>query len=216
MTITLYHALPSANSERVTILLFEKGLKYEKVTLSLPRKDQKRPEHLALNPYGKVPVLIEDGKVMFESCIINEYLDEKYPDPPMMPRDFYLRARARILVDYALNYLQELYWPLRGELLKNEAERDAAFLRDRRKVLAGLLVYMEDALGDKPYLVGDFSLADINVWPRLSRLEEFGVLPHPSLPGLNKWLERMKQRPSIQSIPAELRAWRARDNKVGA
>ena len=74
MAIKLYDAVPSSNSDRVKIALHEKGLDYQRVTLSLAKKDQKRPEFLKLNPYGKVPVIVDDGQVLFESCIINEYL----------------------------------------------------------------------------------------------------------------------------------------------
>ena len=107
MAITLYHDVPSSNSDRVKIALAEKGLTWDGVTVSLANKDQKRPEHLRRNPYGKIPVIEDDGKILFESCIINEYLDEKYPNPPLMPKDPFLRGRGHILVDYALNYLHE-------------------------------------------------------------------------------------------------------------
>jgi glutathione S-transferase len=126
MAITLYDAVPSSNSDRVKIALHEKGLTYQRVTLNLAKKDQKRPEFLQLNPYGKVPVIDDGGQILFESCIINEYLNEKYPNPPLMPTDPYLRGRGRILVDYALNYTHDPYWVLRGEMLKPEAERNAA------------------------------------------------------------------------------------------
>ncbi len=92
MAITLYDASPSANSDRVKIVLHEKGLAYQRVTLDLAKKEQKQPEFLKLNPYGKVPVINDNGKVLFESCIINEYLDEQYPQPALMPKDPYLRA----------------------------------------------------------------------------------------------------------------------------
>jgi len=139
MAIKLYDAVPSSNSDRVKIALHEKGLPYERVTLNLAKKDQKRPEFLKLNPYGKVPVIDEDGKVLFESCIINEYLDEKYPNPPLTPKDPYLRGRGRVLVDYALNYVHEPYWALRAEMLKPEAERDAAVVEEKRRSLQDLL-----------------------------------------------------------------------------
>src|ERR1051325_3008183 len=87
MAITLYHDVPSSNSDRVKIALAEKGLKWEGVRVRLAQREQKKPEFLRLNPYGKIPVLVKDGKVLFESCIINEYLDEKYPDPPLMMQD---------------------------------------------------------------------------------------------------------------------------------
>jgi glutathione S-transferase len=200
MALTLYDAMPSANSERVWMVLFEKDLPYERVTVNLRRKEQKEPEFLALNPYGKVPVLVDDGKVLFESCIINEYLEEKYPRTPLWPADPYLRGRGRVLVDYALQYLQEPYWPLRVEMWKEAGKRDASIVDRQRKTLRELVRYFDDALAEHPFLIGDFSLADINVWPRFYRLEEYGVLPDPTLVRVNRWLERMKQRPSVRFI----------------
>ena len=200
MAITLYDAVPSSNSDRVKIALNEKGLSYSRVTLDLAKKEQKRPEFLKLNPYGKVPVIDDGGKILFESRIINEYLDEKYPDPPLMPKDPYLRGRGRVLVDYALNYAHEPYWTLRGEMLKPEAERNAAVLKETRGSLINLFRYLEDALGDKPYFLGDLSLTDIAILPRFLRAESYGALPAPSLPRINAWLQRMKDRPSVQAI----------------
>ena len=200
MAITLYDAVPSSNSDRVKIALHEKGLAYQRVTLNLAKKDQKRPEFLKLNPYGKVPVIDEDGQVLFESCIINEYLDEKYPNPPLMPKDPYLRGRGRVLVDYALNYVHEPYWALRGEMLKPEAERDAAIVEEKRRSLQNLLRYLEEALGDKPYFLGDLSLTDIAIVPRFLRMETYGALPAPTLPRLGDWIKRVKDRPSVRAI----------------
>jgi len=200
MAITLYHDVPSSNSDRVKIALAEKGLAWDGVTVSLAKKDQKRPEHLRRNPYGKIPVIDDDGKILFESCIINEYLDEKYPNPPLMPKDPFLRGRGRILVDYALNYLHEPYWTLRGEMLKKESERNPAVMDEKRGTLRKLLEYLEEALGDKPYFLGDFSLTDIAVIPRFLRMEAYGAMPAPALPKLNQWLDRMKERSSVQAI----------------
>ena len=200
MAITLYHDVPSSNSDRVKIALAEKGLAWNGVTVSLAKKDQKRPEHLRRNPYGKIPVIDDDGKILFESCIINEYLDEKYPNPPLMPKDPFLRGRGRILVDYALNYLHEPYWMLRGEMLKKESERNPAVMDEKRRTLRKLLEYLEESLGDKRYFLGDFSLTDIAVIPRFLRMETYGAMPAPTLPKLSQWLERMKERSSVQAI----------------
>ncbi len=200
MAITLYHDVPSSNSDRVKIALAEKGLAWDGVTVSLAKKDQKRPEHLRRNPYGKIPVIDDDGKILFESCIINEYLEEKYPNPPLMPNDPFLRGRGRILVDYALNYLHEPYWMLRGEMLKKESERNPAVMDEKRRTLRKLLEYLEEALGDKPYFLGDFSLTDIAVIPRFLRMETYGAMPAPTLPKLNQWLQRMKERSSVQAV----------------
>ncbi len=200
MAITLYHDVPSSNCDRVKIVLSEKSIAWDGIKVSLAKQEQKQPEHLRLNPYGKIPVIDDGGKVLFESCIINEYLDEKYPDPPLMPKDPYLRARGRILVDYALNYLHEPYWALRGEMLKKESERDVAVMEEKRRTLRSLLQYLEDALGDKPFFLGEFSLADIDVLPRFLRMESYGAMPAPTLPRLNAWLGRLKERPSVKKI----------------
>ena len=201
MPIKLYHDVPSTNCNRVKIVMAEKGLSWEGIWVKLGKMEQKSPEHLKRNPYGKIPVIDDDGKLLFESCIINEYLDEKYPNPPLQPKDPYLRARGRILVDYFLNYLHEPYWALRGEMIKkNEAERDQKLIAETRKEVIVRLQYLEDALGDKPFFLGDFGLTDIAMLPRFPRLEQYGVLPSPSLPKLSAWFERMKERPAVQTV----------------
>ncbi|MGZ8486383.1 MAG: glutathione S-transferase family protein [Candidatus Binatia bacterium] len=75
MAIKLYHDVPSTNCDRVKIVLAEKGLPWEGIWVKLGKMEQKSLEHLKRNPYGKIPVIDDDGKLLFESCIINEYLD---------------------------------------------------------------------------------------------------------------------------------------------
>ena len=200
MTLILYDAVRSPNCERVHIALHEKGIPYRRVTLNLANKEQKRPAFLRLNPYGRVPVLVDEGLVLFESWIINEYLESKYPKPSLMPADPSLAAGSRLLIDYALNYLQECYWPLRGEMRKAEGERNLDVIQQNRKIIIDRLDHLETALGDKPYFLEIFSLADIGIWPRLSRIEEYGALDSPRLPHLRQWLQRMQLRPSVQAV----------------
>ena len=200
MPITLYHDVPSTNCDRVKIVLAEKGLPWEGIWVKLGKMEQKSLEHLKRNPYGKIPVIDDDGQLLFESCIINEYLDEKYPDPPLMPKDPYLRGRGRVLVDYALNYAHDPYWALRGEMRKPAAERNEKVIEDKRNELRELLQYLEAELVKREFFLGDFSLVDIAIAPRLLRAEAYGALPAPSLPRLNAWLERMKARPSVKAI----------------
>ena len=199
MATRLYDAIPSSNCDRVKIVLNEKGLAYETVRVDLRKGEQKKPEFLRLNPYGKVPVIVDDGKVLFESCIINEYLDEKYPNPLLMPKDPYARGRVRVLIDYGLNYIHSPYWALRGEMIKKEGERDRAVVEETRRTLRDLLEYLEAEIGDKPYFMGDISLLDIALVPRFFRMESYGALPTPSLPRLGAWLQRMKERPSVKA-----------------
>jgi glutathione S-transferase len=198
MAIKIYDAVPSSNSDRVKILLHEKGLAYERVTLDLKKTEQKRPEFLKLNPYGKVPVIDDNGKILFESCIINEYLDEQYPSPPFMPKDAYLRGRVRVLSDYGINYLQEPYTPLRLEMLKKPGERERKVMDAAVQLLVDRLQYLEAEIGDKPYIAGEISLADVAIVPRFLRLAQWGVMPSPALPKLSAWLQRMMARPSVK------------------
>ena len=200
MAITLYDFVPSPDCQRVKISLHEKGLAYGTVPVDIRKGEQKKPEFPKLNPYGKVPVTVDEEAVLFESCLINEYLDEKYPNPPLMPKDPYKRARIRVLIDYGLNYIQPQYWTLRGEFMKKEGEPDRAVVEEMRQMLRGLLQYLEDEIRDKPYFMGDFTLLDIALITRFLRMEFFGVLPTPSLPRLGAWLQRMKERPSVKAF----------------
>ncbi len=201
MAIKLYDFGPSPNCQRVEIALHEKGLAYEIEPVDLRKREQKKPEFLKLNPYGKVPVIVDGQRVLFESCIINEYLDEQYPTPPLMPKDPYKRARIRVLIDYGLNYIHSQYWAIRGELYvkKEEGERDWKLIEETTQQLRELLQYLENALGDKAYFMGEFTLLDIALVPRFLRMESFGVLPATSIPRLGTWLQRMKERPSVKA-----------------
>jgi glutathione S-transferase len=198
--IKLYDFKSSPNCQRVKVVLAEKNLPYEIVPIDLRKQEQKTPEYLKLNPYGKVPVLTDDSTVLYESCIINEYLNEKYPTPPLMPADFGKRAKVRILIDYGLAHLDGPYQKLRMELMKDPKEQNKEVIESAKSELRKLLQRFETELGNQPYLVGDFSLADAALITRFTRLEGFGVIPDSSLPRLGKYLERMKERPSVKAI----------------
>jgi glutathione S-transferase len=198
--IKLYDFKSSPNCQRVKIALAEKNLAYDIVPIDLRAQEQKTPEYLKLNPYGKVPVLTDDATVLYESLIINEYLEEKYPNPPLMPKDPAKKARARILIDYGMAHFDSPYQKLRMELMKDPKEQNQQTIAGAKADLKKLLQRLEDEIGDQPYLMGDFSLVDADLLPRFTRLEGFGVLPDPSLPRLGKYLERMKARPSVKAV----------------
>ena len=198
--IKLYDFKSSPNCQRVKVVLAEKNLPYDIVPIDLTKKEQKTPEYLKMNPYGKVPVLTDDSTVLYESLIINEYLDEKYPNPPLMPKDLAKKAKARILVDYGMAHFDSPYQKLRMELMKDKKEQSQPIIDGAKADLKKLLQRFEDELGDQDYLLGDFSLTDADLIPRFTRLEGFGILPDPALPRLGKYLERMKARPSVKAI----------------
>ena len=198
--IKLYDFKSSPNCQRVKVVLAEKNLPYEIVPVDLTKKEQKSPEYLQMNPYGKVPVLTDDSTVLYESLIINEYLEEKYPNPPLMPKDPAKKARGRILVDYGMAHFDSAYQKLRAELMKEAKEQSQPVIDGAKSDLKKLLQRFEDELGDQQYLLGDFSLVDADLIPRFTRLEGFGVLPDAALPRLGKYLERMKARPSVKAL----------------
>ena len=198
--IKLYDFKSSPNCQRVKIVLAEKNLPYDIAPIDLRAHEQKTPEYLKLNPYGKVPVLTDDATVLYESLIINEYLDEKYSNPPLMPKDPAKRAKARILVDYGMAHFDAPYQRLRMELMKDAKEQNQQVIATAKAELKKLLQRLEDEIGEQQYLLGDFSLVDADLLPRFTRLEGFGVLPDPSLPRLGSYLERVKARPSVRAV----------------
>jgi len=94
----LHHGWQSSASRRVRLCLAEKGLAYESRLVDMIKGDQHSPEYLAMNPNGVVPTLLHGGRVLFESAFIAEYLDECFPEPPLLPRDAYERLQVRNFV----------------------------------------------------------------------------------------------------------------------
>ena len=97
--LTLYHGVTSTCSKRVRITLAEKDAEWESVHLNLAKRENLDPDYLKLNPNGVVPTLVHDGKILFESNVIIEYLDDVFPDPPLRPKQAFERARMRIWMD---------------------------------------------------------------------------------------------------------------------
>ncbi len=200
MSIKLYDYTTSPNCQRVKVVLEEKRLPYEIIPIDLPKREQKCPEFLKLNPYGKVPVIGDGDTILYESCLINEYLEEKYPEPPLLPKDPAKKAKIRILIDYGMSHLDPPYRKVRMELVKEEKERNQQAMEEGKKELKELLVPFEEGLADHPYLAGDFSLVDAALIPRFNRLADWGLLSDPAFPKLSQWHKRIKDRPSVKVI----------------
>src|SRR5262244_1401587 len=98
--IRLYHFPLSTNSRKVRIVLLEKGLEFERINVDLTKREQKNPEYLKIHPFGQVPALDDEGFIIYDSTVINEYLEDEYPYPSLMPKDSEGRARARLMEDF--------------------------------------------------------------------------------------------------------------------
>src|SRR5437870_4776213 len=101
--IALYDYPDCPFAQKVRVVLAEKDLEFDTVVIDLRKGEQRAADFLKLNPYGKVPVLIDDDVVVYDSTIINEYLDDEYPNPPLMPEDSAGRARVRQFEDFCDN-----------------------------------------------------------------------------------------------------------------
>ena len=189
-------------AQKVRVVLAEKELEYEKIFVDLRTGEHRQnAEFLKLNPYGKVPVLIDDEVVVYDSTIINEYLQEEYPHPALMPEDSSGRARVRTLEDFCDNSFLPSAGFVQAELSKPVGEQDAERLQRYRNELLRGLKRLESFLAGKEYLVsGQFSLADIAFVPALLILPRLGVEVDPALRGVTAWINRLKQRPSIKGL----------------
>lgn len=141
------------------------------------------------NPYGKVPVLVDGDVVVYESAIIHEYLEERYPQSPLMPKDLGLRCRARIWIDFCNTRLQAAG----GDVAHgNDPEKAKEKLRQH-------LMTMDREMASRDYIVGDYSLADITFIPFFTRQQRYGVSIDDSLPHVTSWMDRLLARPEVRS-----------------
>lgn len=196
--LKLYQFPNSGNARIVRIALAEKGLEFERVRIDVMKGEQNRPEFRRLNPHGKVPVLIDGDAVIYESSVINEYLEERFPEPPLLPRDPLGRARVRMLV----HYFETVFAPNAGvfileSLLKTPEQHDAAKMRTCRELLAAHFGFLEETIGTQEYLAGAFSLADASYTPAVSAMARCRFDLAPRFPRLVDWLARVQGRPSF-------------------
>jgi glutathione S-transferase len=199
--IKLYDYPQCPFCRKVRIVLAEKDIKYERIFVDLRKKEQKQTDFLKLNPYGKVPVIEDDGVVIYESSVINEYLDERYPSPPLMPSDPAGKAKVRILVDFCESHLFPPWYNVYKEItFKGEHERNHDLVEKGKNEIKGYLYRLEKELKGKDYLVSSYSLADIAFTPRIALFESLGITTSPEFINVTKWIERIQSRPSYQSL----------------
>lgn len=198
-TIELYFAKASTFSQRTRVVVLEKGIDFTPIEIDL----QNKPEGYAqISRYGKVPAIKHGELTLYESAIINEYLEEVFPEPPLLPRDPGAKAIARIWIDYAnTRFVPAFNKFLRG---KDIQERE----QGQREFLEALLYIEQEGLGKSApgsYWLGEaFSLVDISFYPwfeRLPLLEHFRQFTLPAeTPRLQQWWNVVRDRPSIQAV----------------
>ncbi|SRR5579883_1715874 len=198
----LYDFLPCPFGQKVRIILAEKALSYELMPVDIAQGDQRRPEFLRLNPFGRVPILVDEDTVVYDSTIIAEYLEDEYPEPPLLPPvgSSALRARARVWEDFADTSFTPQVGQLMAELTKPEAERDPNRMQRLQQSIERVLVYLNHELQGQEYLAGQFSVADIAFVPRLVVLRDLGIEAGQNRPNVESWMARMIERPSIQNL----------------
>ncbi len=199
--MTLYDHPDCPYGMKVRIVLAEKEMDCELITVDLQAGQHRQPEFLKLNPFGRVPVLIDEGAVIYESTIINEYIDDEYPEPPIRPVDSGERSRMRLLEDYADTAFTLPAMAVQMELAKPAGVREEQRVRAARDVVVKGLEMLNRELEGREYLVGEFSLADVAFAPIVLQLERLGIHPDNSLRNLKAWIQRLAARRSIASVP---------------
>lgn len=185
----LYSGTTCPFSQRCRFVLYEKGMDFEIRDIDLYNK----PDDIAaMNPYGQVPILVERDLILYESNIINEYIDERFPHPQLMPADPLMRARTRL---FLFNFEKELFKHVhtledRNIVDENVKDLARANIRDRLSQLAPMLSKNKFMLGD------EFTMLDVTIAPLLWRLDHYGIeLPKAAAP-IQKYGERVFSRPA--------------------
>jgi len=197
--IRLYYASGSPFAWRVHLALEEKGLEYEPTLLSFQSGDLKRPDYLAINPHGKVPSIVDGTLSLYESQAIVEYLDEKYPQKPLLPREPEARALVRVEELECVLYFAEAFLKVaRQAFFAAPDKRDEKALAEARTDLRRFLAALEQRASrhDGEYVCGKaFSRADVTWIPFVEIAGRAGVdLDPASMPWLTAWRTRIRVR----------------------
>jgi RNA polymerase-associated protein len=163
--MTLYTGSADPYSHRTRIVLFEKDVECQIVEIDLAKKPRELGE---FNPYNQVPTMVDRDMVLYESNIINEYLDERLPHPPLMPVDPVSRARARLML---MRFDRDWY-----SLLPDITGGDKRSAQKARNTLRDGLTVISPIFKEHPFILGDeFSLVDCSLAPILWRLDVYDI-----------------------------------------
>lgn len=205
MSLIFYYASGSPYAWRVWLALEHVGVAYERKTISFDAGDLKAVDYRALNPRGRVPVLVDDGFALYESAAILEYLADSYADrAPLFPHDLKQRAVARRMVREADQYFAEPMEKLVSAVLFTPPERrDSAKIAAARAEIAQELAFWETAIAGE-YLAGDLSAADFTLYPMLALVRRMAtrrtdLAPEEMTgPKIAQWAARMEAMAIVQ------------------
>lgn len=198
--MTLFSSPTDPASHRTRIVLAEKGVEIDIISVTPGRFPE---DLLDLNPDHSLPTLADRDLVLYDSRVIIEYLDERFPHPPLMPVDPVTRAQFRL----ALLRIERDWYPLANRIVADGNGKDAEIARAQ---LRDLVLQTAPFFTVKPYFLGDeFSLVDASIAPILWRLQQLGIdLPADAAP-LVKYANRLFARPAFRfSLTAEEREMR--------
>ncbi len=191
--MTLYSGSNDVQSHRARIVLAEKNVTYEVIEV----EPGNLPEDLIdLNPYNSVPTLVDRDLVLYDSRVVVEYLDERFPHPPLMPVDPVSRARSRLMLFRIEHDWYRLLPELEGG---DDKARDAA-----RKEFRDSLVSIAPVFDAKPFFMSDdFSLVDCSIAPLLWRLDAWGIDLPASAKAVKAYAERLFERDAFKESLTE-------------
>ncbi|MGI0488675.1 glutathione S-transferase family protein [Pantanalinema rosaneae CENA516] len=193
--LKFYYNPLSVNARRVWVALLEKQIPFEPVLLKL-NGDQFQPEFTDTNPFQQVPVLLDQDFRIIESLAILDYLEAKYPSPPLMPKEAHLIAIVRMVEMITVNELQPATVPLMKQLMQMDVAADAVDKANQR--ILTVLQFYEDLLGTAPYFAGEeFTLAEVVAGTLVTALPMFGI-PIANYARLDAWLNQLEARESWQ------------------
>jgi len=207
MAVVLHEHPLSPYAQKVKIALLEKGIRFES---RLPNvgAGTDMDDFVPVNPRLEVPALEDDGTAIFDSTIILEYIEERWPTPALLPAAPAARARARMIEDVCDTYYEAVNWAIAEILVFGRATGPLAerLLGRAKEQTAGANAWLTRQLGAQPWFGGtSFGWADLSVVPHVSSAANFGNAPEPGSP-LAAWLERVRARPSVQRVSGEAMA----------
>ncbi len=191
--MTLYSEVDCPLSHRVRIVLEEKSITADVISVD---KNNLPEDLIDLNPYSSVPTLVDRDLVLYNSQIIVEYLDERYPHPPLMPVDPVSRARSRMM----LHRIELDWYSLLGDLTGSNNVRAVAA---RKTIQDGLTLIAPIFVKKSYFMSDDFSLIDCSLAPLLWRLPHYGIkLPAQTKP-VQEYADRLFAREAFQASLTE-------------